>query len=115
MLKNVVSISELKGCLNIPHSVWRTIRKNCENEELQRDECIYYWRNVSPFSMFGWSFLGGKLHYLGEESALRKAKEYIQTVPGRQFGKFFKAHHKLQLKLSTCVPTMLIIQIAKFK
>ena len=82
VLKNVVSISKLKGCLNIPHSVWRTIRKNCESEELQRDECIYYWRNVLPFSMFGWSFLGGKLHYLGEESALKTTKEYIQTAPG---------------------------------
>ena len=69
-------------CLNIPNSVRDKIRVHSKDEEQQQDECVYYWRNVSPYSMIGWGFLGGDLHYEEQEAALRAAKEYIQRAPG---------------------------------
>ena len=69
-------------CLNIPVSVRDEIREHSKDEEQQRDECVYYWRNISPYSMIGWGFLGGRLHYKEQEAALRAAKEYIQRAPG---------------------------------
>ena len=70
------------NCLNIPYNVKVKIREHSKDEEQQRDECVYYWRNVSPYSMMGWGFLGGHLHYFEQEVALRAAKEYIQRAPG---------------------------------
>ena len=75
-------MGSLMGCLNIPHSVKKKIREHSKDEEQQREECIYYWMNVSPYSMIGWGVLGGQLHYYGEEAALRAANEYIQRAPG---------------------------------
>ena len=70
------------NCLGIPHSVRGKIREHSKDEEQQREECIYYWMNVSPDSMIGWGVLGGQLHLWGEEAALRAANEYIQRAPG---------------------------------
>ena len=79
----MVGIDKLMDCLNIPFNVREKIREHSkDDEEQQRDECVYYWRNVSPYSMIGWGFLGGDLHYEEQEAALRAAKEYIQRAPG---------------------------------
>ena len=69
-------------CLDIPGSVKGKIREHSKDEEQQREECIYYWMNVSPDSMIGWGVLGGRLHLWEEEAALRAANEYIQRAPG---------------------------------
>ena len=69
-------------CLSIPQRVRGKIREHSNDEEQQREECIYYWMNVSPDSMIGWGVLGGKLHYFEQENALRAANEYIQRAPG---------------------------------
>ena len=69
-------------CLSIPRSVQEKVREHSKDEEQQREECIYYWMNVSPYSMIGWGVLGGELHFYGQEAALRAANEYIQRAPG---------------------------------
>ena len=75
-------MNRLMGCLDIPLSVERKIREHSKDEEQQREECIYYWMNVSPDSIIGWGFLGGELHSFRYEAALRAANEYIQRAPG---------------------------------
>ena len=70
------------GALNIPLSVQRKIREHSKDEEQQRHECIHYYLKSSPFALWGWGFLGGRLHYKGEEAALTAAKAYIQRAPG---------------------------------
>ena len=79
---NDVNTGTLEKCLNIPFGVEEKIRQHSKNEEQQRDECVYYWKNISPYSLIGWSFLGGQLYWLEQEAALRAAKEYIQRDPG---------------------------------
>ena len=69
-------------CLLIPGSVKSNIIDHSKDEEQQRDECVYYWRNVSPYSIIGWGFLGGMLHCFEQEAALEAAKKYIQRAPG---------------------------------
>ena len=69
-------------CLNIPPSVQDKIRENSRDDKQQRDESILYYLKFSPYSMWGWGFLGGELHYWGEEDALTAAKAYIQRAPG---------------------------------
>ena len=81
VLNHVVNVDKLWGCLNIPDCVWRNIKGHSEDEE-QRDELVYYWRNISPYSMNRWGFIGGELHYWGEETTLTAAKAYIQRAPG---------------------------------
>jgi hypothetical protein len=68
--------------LNIPGAVQVKIREHSTDEEQQRKEWVHYWRNVSPYSMIGWGYLGGKLQYYGQEAALRAANKYIQRAPG---------------------------------
>ena len=83
VLKHVVEMEKLMDCLDIPPSIRRRIEEHNKSEKQQRDECIRYWRNVSPYSMIGWSCLGSHLHYYGQEAALRAAhKYYIQRAPG---------------------------------
>ena len=82
VLNHVVDVDQLEGCLNIPDSVWRNIKDHSEDEEQLRDELVYYWRNMSPYSMNRWGLIGGQLHYFGEETALTAAKAYIQRAPG---------------------------------
>ena len=80
---NLVSnMDNVMDCLSIPLSVKRKIIEHSKDEKQQRDECVYYWRNVSPYSMIGWGFLGGDLHSEGQEAALRAAKKYILWAPG---------------------------------
>ena len=82
VVNHVVDVDRLEDCLNIPGSVGRNIKDHSEDEEQLRDELVYYWRNMSPYSMNRWDFIGGELHYWGEETALTAAKEYIQRAPG---------------------------------
>ena len=82
VLNHVVEIDRLMNCLSIPDNVWRKIREHSEDEEQQREECIYYWVNVGPHSLIGWGVLGGQLHRFGEETALRAANKYIQRATG---------------------------------
>ena len=82
VLNHVVDVDQLRWCLNIPDSVWRNIKDHSEDEEQLRNELVYYWRNISPYFMNGWDFIGGRLHYFGEETALTAAKAYIQRAPG---------------------------------
>ena len=83
VLNNVVDINNLMDCLNIPDSVIDKIREHSKDEQQQRDECIHYYRKFSPYSMLGWGFLGGELHYCGgEEAALTATKGYVQRAPG---------------------------------
>ena len=72
----------LMRCFDIPHSVREKIRKHSKSKELQQDECIHYWRTISPYSMIGWGFLGGRLHRYGQEATLRAVNEYIQRASG---------------------------------
>ena len=69
-------------CLIIPLSVRVMIPEHSEDEKEVRDDVIYYWRNISPYSMIGWGQLGGQLHCLEQESTLRAANEYIERSPG---------------------------------
>ena len=78
----MVDVDQLWGYLNIPDSVWENIKDHSEDEEQRRDELVYYWRNISPYSMNRWDFIGGELHLYGEETALTAAKAYIQRAPG---------------------------------
>ena len=82
VLNHVVNVDLLRNCLNIPGSVWENIKDHSEDEEQLRNELVYYWRNMSPYSMNRWDFVGGELHLYGEESALTAAKAYIQRAPG---------------------------------
>ena len=83
VLSHVVDIKNLMNCLNIPDSVVEKIREHSKDEDQQRDECIRYFQKYSPYSMWGWGYLGGELHYWGgEEAALTTAKAYIQRDPG---------------------------------
>ena len=82
VLNHVVDMDRLRNCLNIPLSVGRNIKDHSEDEEQLRNELVYYWRNISPYSMNRWDFIGGQLHRWGEETALTAAKTYIQRAPG---------------------------------
>ena len=82
VLNHVVDVDQLSLCLNIPYSVWGNIKDHSEDEEQLRNELVYYWRNMSPYSMNRWDFIGGRLHLYGEETALTAAKAYIQRAPG---------------------------------
>ena len=82
VLNHVVNVDQLEDCLNIPYRVWRNIKDHSEDEEQLRNELVYYWKNISPYSMNRWDFIGGQLHYCGEETALTAAKAYIQRAPG---------------------------------
>ena len=77
-----MDVDKLMVCLNIPDNVQEKINNYSEDVEQQRDECVYYWRNISPYSIIGWGFLGERLQCLGQEAALRAANEYIQRAPG---------------------------------
>ena len=68
--------------LHIPDSVREKIREHSKDEEQQRHESIHYYLKSSPFALWGWGFLGGQLHYFGQEDALTAAKAYIQRAPG---------------------------------
>ena len=82
VLNHVVNVDQLEDCLNIPYRVWRNIKDHSEDEEQLRNELVYYWKNISPYSMNRWDFIGGQLYYCGEETALTAAKAYIQRAPG---------------------------------
>ena len=69
-------------CLDIPPSVQEKIIQHSKDEEQQRHECIHYYLKSSPFALWGWRYLGGKLHYREEKTALIAAKAYIQRAPG---------------------------------
>ena len=78
----MVDVEQLQLCLNIPGHVWNTLEQNSNDEEEMRQECIHYYWNYSPDSLWSWHYLGGELHYQGEETALEAAKAFIQRAPG---------------------------------
>ena len=76
-------MDDLMDCLYIiPGSVREKIREHNKDEEQQRHECLHYYLKTSPYALWGWGYLGGELHYYGEEAALTAAKAYIQRAPG---------------------------------
>ena len=81
VLSHVVDMGKLMRCLSIPFSVTYKISEHCNygDEQQQRDECIHYYRKYSPYSLWGWGYLGGELHYWKKEVALTAAKAYIQV------------------------------------
>jgi hypothetical protein len=69
--------------LGLPDSVIEKIRAHSKDEKQQRHESIHYYLKYSPYSMWGWGYLGGELHYWGgEEAALTATRPYIQRAPG---------------------------------
>jgi hypothetical protein len=96
VLNHVVDMEDLMRYLSIPFSVERKIIEHSvhKDEEQQRAEYIHYYLKSSPFAMWGWGYLGGELHFWGEEAALAAAKAYIQRVPG---------------KLSTLIPRLELV------
>ena len=78
-----MATNDLCGCLNIPFYVSERIDVDCGyDEEQQREQYIHYYITCSPFALLGWSHIAGNLHYRGEETAERAAKDYIQRAPG---------------------------------
>ena len=75
-------MDKLMGCLCIPSSVTDKIEEHSKDEEQQREESIHYYLKSSPYALWGWGYLGGELHRLGQEAALTAAKAYIQRAPG---------------------------------
>ena len=53
-----------------------------DDEEQQREQHIHYYVTCSPHALIGWSHIAGNLHYEGEETAERAAKDYVQRAPG---------------------------------
>ena len=78
----MVGVDDLIWCLSISVNVRVKIREHSKDKEQQRHESIHYYLKSSPFALWGWGFLGGQLHYCGQEAALTAAKAYIQIVPG---------------------------------
>ena len=78
----MVDLGRLMNCLHVPGNVRKKIREHSKDEEQQREECIHYYLKSSTFALWGWGFLGGQLHYCGQEAALTAAKAYIQRAPG---------------------------------
>ena len=64
----------------IPDSVRDKIVMQCDD---RRDQCIHYWREISPYA--SWTWLAGRLHFWGESVAEAAAKRYFQRVPGVQW------------------------------
>ena len=70
-------------CLDIPTNVSLRIINDCGNDEEQRrEQHIHYYVTCSPHALMGWSHIAGQLHYEGEETAERAAKDYVQRAPG---------------------------------
>ena len=84
MLGHVVDTNKLMShYLSVPDSMIEKTRENSQDEEQQRRECIHYYLKYSPYSMLGWGYLGGELHYWGgEEAALTATRAFIQRVSG---------------------------------
>jgi hypothetical protein len=69
--------------LNIPGGVNLRIDRDCgDDEEQRREQLIHYYITCSPFALLGWTHIAGNLHYRGEVTAERAAKDYVQRVPG---------------------------------
>ena len=82
VLHHVVDMDTLMDCLDIPPSVQWKIIQHSQDEEQQRHKCIHYYLKSSPFALRGWGYLGGLLHFEGQEAALTAAKAYIRRAPG---------------------------------
>ena len=78
-----MATGDLGDCLDIPRSVSGRIDVDCGDDEEQRQEQqIHYYITCSPYALIGWSHIAGELHYEGEETAERAAKDYVQRAPG---------------------------------
>ena len=73
----------LGSCLDIPAYVSDRIDGGCgDDEEQRREQHIHYYITCSPHALMGWSHIAGNLHYEGEETAEKAAKDYVQRAPG---------------------------------
>ena len=82
-LLSSVDIDDLYDLLNIPAHVSGRIERDCGYDEEQiREQHIHYYITCSPYALLGWSHIAGRLHYEGEETAERAAKDYVQRAPG---------------------------------
>ena len=73
----------LGECLDIPDSVSvRIYHDNVDDEEQRREQYIHCYIICSPYTLMGWSDIAGNLHYWGEETAERAAKDYVQRARG---------------------------------
>ena len=78
-----VATGDLWSHLNIPYDVSIRIKHDCGDDEEQiREQCIHYYITYSPYALLGWSHIAGRLHYRGEESTERAAKDYVERAPG---------------------------------
>ena len=78
-----MATGDLRACLDLPANVRWRIDDDCgDDEEQQREQCIHYYITCSPYALMGWSHIAGNLHYEGEETAERAAKDYVQRAPG---------------------------------
>ena len=74
-----MATSDLGSRLDIPYSVSKRITDDCgDDEEQQREQHIHYYITCSPYALMGWSHIAGILHFRGEETAERAAKDYVQ-------------------------------------
>ena len=78
-----MATGDLRECLDIPGPVsGRIVDDYGDDEEQRREQHIHYYITCSPYSLMGWSHIAGRLHYEGEETAERAAKDYVQRAPG---------------------------------
>ena len=78
-----MATGDLREYLDIPGGVSGRIVDDCgDDEEQRREQYIHYYITCCPDALMGWSHIAGQLHYWGEETAERAAKDYVQRAPG---------------------------------
>ena len=76
-----VKTRDLQDCLRIPLSVREKIIDQYKNDGEQRQQCITYSVQYSPYST-SWIFLAGDLHRFEETSAEGLIMKFLQGTPG---------------------------------
>ena len=74
-----VPVWRLEDVLKIPLSV-----RGRGSEEQRREKCIDYFLRVSPYT--SWEWIGGRLLYWEENTALQAVKRYIKPNEGEYVG-----------------------------
>ena len=78
-----MATDNLKFRIDIPGYVSGRIDRDCgDDEEQRRDQHVHYYITCSPYALMEWSHIAGQLHFWGEETAERAAKDYVQRAPG---------------------------------
>ena len=105
-------------CLDIVAHINSRIDNNCgDDEEQRREQHIHYYITCSPFAFMGWSHIAGQLHYWGEETAERAAKDYVQRAPGTcgcgmcMYWNVEDAYSKFTPQYIVCVAVHLLITL----